>query len=252
MIRDWWMCMIISVMFEFLEYSLEHQLPNFSECWWDHVSKTQQIHSVNQTSLCFKRSDEIILSCCSGSWMCCCVTGWAFTAAWRHSGGSPWSRISGRDCGTSQHTSKNTWNLSKDLSAGKTHWTLMTPCNFCVKGGKLSESPSSLPRTAGWSLNGVRRLTCDDGWRCWVLFSWWVTWLVHIITAQWFWNIKMTLFSPLFAVLVGRAEYVLSEVRAVDASGALSGAFAARLLCERGRSGHAGDLWLHGWSVRTI
>ncbi|KAG2462026.1 PTSS2 synthase, partial [Polypterus senegalus] len=28
--------MIISVMFEFLEYSLEHQLPNFSECWWDH------------------------------------------------------------------------------------------------------------------------------------------------------------------------------------------------------------------------
>lgn len=29
--------MIISVMFEFLEYSLEHQLPNFSECWWDHV-----------------------------------------------------------------------------------------------------------------------------------------------------------------------------------------------------------------------
>uniref|UniRef100_A0A8C5KV09 Phosphatidylserine synthase n=1 Tax=Jaculus jaculus TaxID=51337 RepID=A0A8C5KV09_JACJA len=36
MIRDWWMCMIISVMFKFLEYSLEHQLPNFSECWWDH------------------------------------------------------------------------------------------------------------------------------------------------------------------------------------------------------------------------
>ncbi|XP_053418629.1 phosphatidylserine synthase 2 isoform X2 [Nycticebus coucang] len=36
MIRDWWMCMIVSVMFECLEYSLEHQLPNFSECWWDH------------------------------------------------------------------------------------------------------------------------------------------------------------------------------------------------------------------------
>lgn len=54
MIRDWWMCMIISVMFEFLEYSLEHQLPNFSECWWDHVSKTHQIHPVNHTSLCFK------------------------------------------------------------------------------------------------------------------------------------------------------------------------------------------------------
>ena len=27
---------MISVMFEFLEYSLEHQLANFSECWWDH------------------------------------------------------------------------------------------------------------------------------------------------------------------------------------------------------------------------
>lgn len=35
------MCMIISVMFEFLEYSLEHQLPNFSECWWDHVRTAQ-------------------------------------------------------------------------------------------------------------------------------------------------------------------------------------------------------------------
>ncbi len=23
-------------MFELLEYSFEHQLPNFSECWWDH------------------------------------------------------------------------------------------------------------------------------------------------------------------------------------------------------------------------
>lgn len=44
MIRDWWMCMIISVMFEFLEYSLEHQLPNFSECWWDHVGAAGEAH----------------------------------------------------------------------------------------------------------------------------------------------------------------------------------------------------------------
>lgn len=29
--------MVISVMFEVIEYTLEHQLPNFSECWWDHV-----------------------------------------------------------------------------------------------------------------------------------------------------------------------------------------------------------------------
>jgi len=34
--RDWWLTTVISVTFEFLEYSLEHQLPNFSECWWDH------------------------------------------------------------------------------------------------------------------------------------------------------------------------------------------------------------------------
>lgn len=37
MIRDWWLCTVISIMFEILEYTLEHQLPNFSECWWDHV-----------------------------------------------------------------------------------------------------------------------------------------------------------------------------------------------------------------------
>ena len=34
--RDYWMCWILSIMFEILEYSLEHQLPNFAECWWDH------------------------------------------------------------------------------------------------------------------------------------------------------------------------------------------------------------------------
>jgi len=28
--------MVMSIMFEVLEYTLEHQLPNFSECWWDH------------------------------------------------------------------------------------------------------------------------------------------------------------------------------------------------------------------------
>jgi len=35
-LRDTWLCWIISVMFEVLEYSLQHQLPNFAECWWDH------------------------------------------------------------------------------------------------------------------------------------------------------------------------------------------------------------------------
>jgi phosphatidylserine synthase 2 len=37
-LRDWWLCTVFSIMFEILEYTLEHQLPNFSECWWDHVS----------------------------------------------------------------------------------------------------------------------------------------------------------------------------------------------------------------------
>lgn len=39
MLRDWWICTVMSITFEILEYTLEHQLPNFSECWWDHVSK---------------------------------------------------------------------------------------------------------------------------------------------------------------------------------------------------------------------
>ena len=37
-LRDYWICMIMSFLFELLEFSLQHQLPNFSECWWDHVS----------------------------------------------------------------------------------------------------------------------------------------------------------------------------------------------------------------------
>lgn len=35
-LRDHWICWIVSIMFEVLEYSLEFQLPNFGECWWDH------------------------------------------------------------------------------------------------------------------------------------------------------------------------------------------------------------------------
>ena len=35
-LRDFWLCWILSVAFELMEYSLEHQLPNFAECWWDH------------------------------------------------------------------------------------------------------------------------------------------------------------------------------------------------------------------------
>ncbi|KZV66840.1 PSS-domain-containing protein [Peniophora sp. CONT] len=35
-LRDYWFCWILSIAFEFAEYSLEHQLANFAECWWDH------------------------------------------------------------------------------------------------------------------------------------------------------------------------------------------------------------------------
>ena len=38
--RDFWFTNVLSVLFEINEYSLEHQLPNFHECWWDHVSRT--------------------------------------------------------------------------------------------------------------------------------------------------------------------------------------------------------------------
>ena len=38
-IRDVWLLNIISAGFEFAEYTLETQLPNFGECWWDHVSR---------------------------------------------------------------------------------------------------------------------------------------------------------------------------------------------------------------------
>ena len=36
-LRDYWFCWILSILFEVMEYSLQHQLPNFAECWWDHV-----------------------------------------------------------------------------------------------------------------------------------------------------------------------------------------------------------------------
>ncbi|KAI9100975.1 phosphatidylserine synthase 2 [Phlyctochytrium arcticum] len=35
-LRDYWFCWILSIMFEIMEYTLAHQLANFAECWWDH------------------------------------------------------------------------------------------------------------------------------------------------------------------------------------------------------------------------
>lgn len=35
LLRDYWLGWVLSVMFEILELSLKHHLPNFVECWWD-------------------------------------------------------------------------------------------------------------------------------------------------------------------------------------------------------------------------
>ncbi|KAI8512781.1 Phosphatidylserine synthase 2 [Branchiostoma belcheri] len=37
-LRDYWLAHVLSVMFELVEYSLEHHIPEFQECWWDHVT----------------------------------------------------------------------------------------------------------------------------------------------------------------------------------------------------------------------
>jgi hypothetical protein len=34
-IRDFKLAWFLSVLFEVIELSLKHHLPNFSECWWD-------------------------------------------------------------------------------------------------------------------------------------------------------------------------------------------------------------------------
>jgi phosphatidylserine synthase 2 len=35
--RDWYLSWFFSIWFEVLEKSLKHVLPNFAECWWDHI-----------------------------------------------------------------------------------------------------------------------------------------------------------------------------------------------------------------------
>lgn len=36
MLRDWKLGMALSILWELAEYSMQHSLPNFAECWWDH------------------------------------------------------------------------------------------------------------------------------------------------------------------------------------------------------------------------
>ena len=40
-LRDVFLLNILSIAFELMEYTLACQLPNFGECWWDHVSDTR-------------------------------------------------------------------------------------------------------------------------------------------------------------------------------------------------------------------
>jgi phosphatidylserine synthase 2 len=36
-LRDRMVLWVHSIMFELMEYTFEHEIPNFSECWWDHL-----------------------------------------------------------------------------------------------------------------------------------------------------------------------------------------------------------------------
>ena len=37
LLRDAYLCLFLSIMFEIWEMTFQHQLPNFVECWCDHV-----------------------------------------------------------------------------------------------------------------------------------------------------------------------------------------------------------------------
>eukprot|EP00993_Chasmostoma_nieuportense_P000422 NODE_1390_length_1524_cov_36.197566_g1315_i0.p1 GENE.NODE_1390_length_1524_cov_36.197566_g1315_i0~~NODE_1390_length_1524_cov_36.197566_g1315_i0.p1 ORF type:complete len:475 (+),score=123.59 NODE_1390_length_1524_cov_36.197566_g1315_i0:58-1425(+) len=37
MLRNWRLCFMLSVLFELVEITFQHQLENYLECWWDHV-----------------------------------------------------------------------------------------------------------------------------------------------------------------------------------------------------------------------
>lgn len=70
-LRDYWLCMVLSILFEVCEYTLQHQLPNFSECWWDHVSTEYQdfiYRRLQELPLC----DSQLPSCVrtEGRWFC--------------------------------------------------------------------------------------------------------------------------------------------------------------------------------------
>ncbi|XP_039696357.1 phosphatidylserine synthase 2 isoform X8 [Pteropus medius] len=162
MIRDWWTCTVVSVMFEFLEYSLEHQLPNFSECWWDHV--------VDHGRACLQRAGHLL----------------------RHEDPQVAVPEDVQVAGPLEHSNVQGQDEEDRL-----------PVHALQLGPLRVEAGVQPAPLAG-------RVRHHPG------------------------------------VLVGRAEHLLPEVRAVAAPRALPGPPAAGLLRERGRRGHAGDLRLHG------
>lgn len=117
-IRDYWLCNVLSIGFELLEYSLQHQLPNFSECWWDHV-----IWILNMTyfEILMKFEDELY-EILSGYWTFYCAMAWAFTSVWRHVNTSRWNHINGEACGI-HRPSRARWSALSLSSVHTIGWS---------------------------------------------------------------------------------------------------------------------------------
>ena len=52
-LRDVFLLNILSIAFELMEYTLACQLPNFGECWWDHVSDTRLLLTLHWSPASF-------------------------------------------------------------------------------------------------------------------------------------------------------------------------------------------------------
>lgn len=54
--------------FELVEYTLEYQLPNFEECWWDHVRQDGSTVGAMQSRLLQSPADlDLLFPILSGS-----------------------------------------------------------------------------------------------------------------------------------------------------------------------------------------
>jgi len=130
-IRDWWLCTVISVMFEVIEYTLEHQLPNFSECWWDHVGTS--VYAFCQPCRISYRF-TLHVACCHGSveavaWAlscrCCyCLhpLHWRLLLLSRKTGISDWSILAVK-CSGCHNGAECLYNTH--WSGGRLLWTVV-------------------------------------------------------------------------------------------------------------------------------